>query len=51
MPELDAESLFCFTVRMPPETVSPVVRAVSALVPSFRFHVIVRPVEPSGMLL
>ena len=51
MPEDDADSLFWLTVRMPPDTDSPEVTAVSADVPSFRFHVMVSPEEPSAMLV
>jgi hypothetical protein len=51
IPEVDADSLFWLTVRMPPDTDSPDVTAVSADVPSFRFHVIVRPLDPSAMLV
>ena len=51
MPEDDADSLFWLTVRMPPDTDSPEVTAVSAEVPSFRFQVMVSPEEPSAMLV
>jgi hypothetical protein len=49
MPEPEAASLFWLTVRIPAEAVSPVVRAVSALAPSFRFHKMVRPVASKAM--
>ena len=51
IPEEEADSLFWLTVRIPPDTDSPELSAVSAAVPSLRFHWIVKPEEPSGMLV